>query len=268
MPTLQSNSTLCRLKVCLAQDQSEIERALALRYAIFNLELQKGLPQSHATSKDRDKFDPYCDHLIVVDEARQTNDGNRLIVGTYRILRREVAQQHDGFYSQAEFDLDAFYDTRMGIAEVGRSCVHADYRNGSVIGLLWHGLARYMRRYELRYLFGCASLHSSDPQLGSLIGAYLRHANGSREIPFDVQPRQESRLKGFNAEHSITDMKQAKKLVPALIKGYLRIGSYIFPEPAYDPVFDTIDYFVVFDLSALEKRYKRHYNLAHETCEV
>ncbi|MBE8427083.1 GNAT family N-acetyltransferase, partial [Leptospira borgpetersenii serovar Tarassovi] len=123
-----------KLEVRIAENQLEIERTLALRYEVFNLELGEGLPQSAATRKDRDEYDLFCDHLIVIDKNRENK-----IVGTYRILRRSVAKQNLGFYSDNEFDITKIYEFDAETAEIGRSCVHPEYRDGSVISMLWAG---------------------------------------------------------------------------------------------------------------------------------
>jgi putative hemolysin len=161
-----------QLEVRLAEDQYEIEQTLALRYEVFNKELGKGLPESHDTKKDRDEYDLYCDHLIVIDHAN-----NDEIVGTYRILRRSIAKQYIGFYSETEFNLTKIYKLNDEVAEIGRSCIHQDYRDGSVITLLWSGLAWYIKNYQIRYLMGCGSFHTSDPITISKAYAYFREKN-------------------------------------------------------------------------------------------
>ena len=134
----------------IAENQLEIEKALRLRYEVFNMELQEGLPESKSTGKDRDEYDFFCDHLLVIDRANQDK-----VVGTYRILRKTVAKKCIGFYSENEFDLLNIYNLTDEVAEVGRSCVHPEYRDGSVISLLWNGLAKYMTEFDVRYYMGC-----------------------------------------------------------------------------------------------------------------
>ncbi len=127
------------LNVHLAENQLEVEKAYSLRYNVFNLELGEGLLNSRETMKDKDEYDFFCDHLVVTD----TSESN-MVVGTYRILRKEIAKKTIGFYSENEFDLFNIYNLDYELAEVGRSCVHPSYRDGSVITLLWKGLASYM----------------------------------------------------------------------------------------------------------------------------
>ncbi|MBX7058845.1 MAG: GNAT family N-acetyltransferase [Leptospirales bacterium] len=247
--------TARQLAVRLAQNQLEIEETLQLRYNIFNVELQEGLPESHATQKDRDRFDLYCDHLIVVDRARENQ-----IVGTYRLLRRSVAAAHEGFYSQTEFDISGIYDLDGEVAEIGRSCVHPEYRDGSVITHLWMGLAAYMREFNVRYLCGCGSVHSQDPADANRIYAFLREKGAlSGDVGFFAKPLPAYQIAGFDPEHRIEDLKAISKQIPPLIKGYIRAGSFINGYPAYDHVFGTTDFFVIFDRTEIDNRYGRHY---------
>ena len=253
-PSTKAEKASRQLKVRLAQNQFEIEKTLSLRYDIFNLEMQQGLPESHATRKDRDKYDLYCDHLIVVDEAR---DG--MIVGTYRVLRSSVARKHEGFYSEGEFSLRGIYDLKDEVVEIGRSCVHPDYRDGSVISNLWIGLGMYLRDFNARYLCGCGSVHSHDVDSANRIYAYLREKNYLVDPGFEAIPHPEFRMDGFRTDLALDDLKATGKSMPPLIKGYMRAGARITGEPAYDSVFGTTDFFIIFDASEVDERYGRHY---------
>ncbi|MCB1307368.1 MAG: GNAT family N-acetyltransferase [Leptospiraceae bacterium] len=242
------------LEVRLAQNQLEIEQTLSLRYNIFNLELEQGLPASHATRKDRDEYDLYCDHLIVVDKAR-----DNMIVGTYRMLRGAVARKHKGFYSESEFILEGVYDLEDEVCEIGRSCVHPEYRDGSVITYLWIGLGMYMNEFNVRYLMGCGSVHTGNAEEASKIYAYLKSKNAIADLAIKATPRPDHVMPGFRTDYVIDDEKAVSRSIPPLIKGYIRAGSKIIGTPAYDAVFGTTDYFITFNLSEVEKRYGRHY---------
>ncbi|EIE02694.1 GNAT family N-acetyltransferase [Leptospira licerasiae] len=243
-----------KLEVRIAENQLEIERTLALRYDVFNLELGEGLPQSAATRKDRDEYDLFCDHLIVVDKNR-----NDMIVGTYRILRRSVAKANIGFYSDNEFDITKIYELEREPAEIGRSCVHPEYRDGSVISLLWGGLAQYMKKNNIGYLFGCGSVHSTDAQSANDVYAFLKDKQALAGEAFDVKPLPGFEMPGFDQNYSPEDIKEVSKRIPALIKGYIRAGSTICGIPALDAVFKTTDFFIIFDIKDIESRYSKHY---------
>jgi L-ornithine Nalpha-acyltransferase len=241
------------LEVRLAENQLEIERTLSLRYEIFNLEMQEGLPESKANSKDRDQYDYFSDHLIVFDKS------NDQIAGTYRILRREIAKANIGFYSETEFDLKKIYDLKDEVAEVGRSCVHKDYRDGSAISLLWAGLGEYMKNYNLRYLMGCGSIHSTDPLIASQVFSYLREKNSIAESFLDTEPLVSHKLDGFDKNYITENLKESQKSIPPIVKGYVRLGAKISSEPAVDRVFGTTDVFVLFDRKEVDERYGKHY---------
>ncbi|MCE9499406.1 MAG: GNAT family N-acetyltransferase [Leptospira sp.] len=239
-----------KLEVRLAENQFEIEQTLALRYNVFNLEMGEGLPQSSSTRKDRDEYDFYCEHLIVMDKAR-----DNMIVGTYRILNRKTAKKNIGFYSETEFDLSKLYELEDEVAEVGRSCVHPEYRDGSVITLLWAGLGEYMMQNNVRYLMGCGSIHSTDPVMASEVYAFLREKDGLAETKFEVMPLDINKIENFDTNFAINDIKETTKKIPPLVKGYLRVGAKICGTPALDRVFGTTDLFVLFDRNEIDKRY-------------
>ena len=244
-----------RLSLRLAENQLEIERTLGLRYDVFNVEMNEGLPQSRDTGKDRDEYDLFCDHLIVVDDER---DG--LICGTYRLLRSSVAQKNIGFYSENEFDLSEVYSLLGECAEIGRSCVHRNYRDGSVISLLWNGLASYMRQFDVQYLMGCASLHTTEANEASRVYAWFREKDAIA-TEASVMPLPTHELAGFRRDYPIDDAKLVGKTIPPLIKGYLRAGTKVCGHPALDAEFGTVDYFVLFNRFDIEKRYGKHFNL-------
>lgn len=232
-----------RLSVGLAQSEWDVLEAQKLRYRIFAGELGANLP-TRTPGVDKDIFDPYCEHLIVRDE----NSG--AVVGTYRILSPENARKIGSYYSDTEFDLVRLQHLRPRMVEIGRSCVHADYRTGTTITLLWAGLARYMleRRYD--YLIGCASISMAD---GGHAAASLFQRLGESMSPLEyrVFPRCPLPLDALRND-------QAAEL-PPLIKGYLRAGAYVCGAPAWDPDFNTADLPILMPMSRLDGRYAKHF---------
>lgn len=232
-----------RLHVGLAQCESEIREAQKLRYRIFAEELGARLP-TRLPGIDIDLYDPYCEHLIVRDEA------NGRIVGTYRILSPQSAKRTGGYYSENEFDLTRLQLLREGMVEIGRSCIDPDYRTGGTIALLWSGLAHYMTQGGYRTLIGCASIGMAD---GGHIAANLYRRLGEHMAPpeYRVFPRHplpvEQLFNGQPAE------------LPPLIKGYLRAGAYVGGEPAWDPDFNTADLLIMLPMARVDERYARHF---------
>jgi putative hemolysin len=194
---------------------------------------------------DSDLFDPYCEHLLVRDET--SNE----IVGTYRILPPTQARKVGSFYSETEFDLTRLQHIRSSMVEIGRSCVHPDYRTGATIALLWSGLADYMTRNGYEYLIGCASISMADG--GHMAASIFRQLEQKALSPVEwrVFPRCPLPLEALNA--------QVEAPLPPLIKGYLKAGVYICGEPAWDPDFNTADVFVLLPMSRMTARYARHF---------
>lgn len=234
-----------RLAVSLARSQADIEDAQRLRYKVFAEEVGARIGDA-ASGIDADEFDPYCDHLIVrdVDTLR--------VVGTYRILAPHRARELGRLYSDTEFDLSRLQLIAPAMVEVGRSCVHRDYRSGSTILMLWAGMAHYMRAGGYSHLIGCASVPLAD---GGRSAARIR--GEVQKYLSDPEYRVFPRLP-FPYER-IAPAATAE--LPPLLKGYLRIGSKICGEPAWDPDFNTADFLVWLALPNLHPRYARHFEL-------
>jgi putative hemolysin len=238
-----------RFVVKLATKREEIESVYRLRFKVFNQELREGLSESYITGMDQDAYDDYCDHLIVIDTESE------MVVGTYRMLPGAVAENSIGYYSETEFDLASIRSLPGTKLELGRSCVHRNFRNASVIGLLWRGIASYVDKYDIRHLFGCASLHSSNPAEISVVYSYL-HRFHRADGRYQVQP-----LRRLNDVQILpfSDREEAFSSMSPLMKGYLRLGAQICGEPAYDPVFGTTDFLVLLDTEKLLDRYQRRF---------
>jgi putative hemolysin len=147
----ENSSAPSQLKVVWAQHLDEVREAQRLRYAIFSGEMGAKLNDT-TPGHDVDRFDDFCEHLLVRDEATDQ------VVGTYRLLTPVQAQRAGGLYTETEFDIGALQSLKPSMVELGRSCVHADYRSGAVIMALWGALAQFMFRNRLPCMVGCASI--------------------------------------------------------------------------------------------------------------
>lgn len=246
MPELlhHSEAPQHRITTSLARSAAEVQEAQRLRYKVFGEEMGARLP-SAADETDRDMFDEYCDHLLVRDNA----EGR--VVGTYRILSPSRAAHIGGYYSEGEFDLVRLANIRSQLVEVGRSCVHQDYRKGSVIAQLWSGLAGYMIRNNHEYLIGCASIGMADG--GHYAASVYRKVAEAHAAPseYRVFPRCPLPLDALDSTRDVS--------IPPLVKGYLRLGAYVCGEPAWDPDFNTADLFILLPLSRVDRKYARHF---------
>jgi putative hemolysin len=211
-----------------------------LRYEVFNLELGEGLSTSDRSGLDIDPFDSFCEHLMV----RDLESGK--LVGTYRLQTGVVARWNLGYYGNQLFDFSVYEPVREELLELGRACVHIDYRNIMVLHALWKGIAVYATRNDVRYLIGCSSISSQDENYGvamyeSLKGKYLAEPR-LRTVP---QPGHSCASNGVPV--------QADR-PPRLFRAYLEISGRICGPPAIDREFKTIDFLTLVDLANLPER--------------
>lgn len=243
-----------QLDVRLAVSEAEIAAAQALRYAIFYDEMgAEPTPAMARVRRDIDDYDAICDHLLVIDHGL---DGRPHVVGTYRLLRQDVAAAHRGFYSASEYDLSRLiaHAGRGQLLELGRSCVAPAWRNNATISLLWRGIASYLQAHDIGYMFGCASLHGADPVLHTAELSYLYHhhlappelracALPDNHVPMDRLPA------------ASIDTRAAARALPPLIKGYLRVGAMVGDGGFIDRQFNTVDVFVIMPVDRITSRY-------------
>lgn len=240
--------------VRFAQTLEDLDAALRLRFAVFNLELAEGLDDSFLTGRDRDEFDAVCHHLIVFETASDE------AVGTYRLQTREIARR--GFYSAGEFDLSHLpAEVLEESVELGRACIAEAHRSPQVLFLLWKGLAAYLLLTRKRYLFGCCSLSSQNPRDGSALMKLIGeggHLHRSFFVPpqpgfacvLDDTPMDVTAI-GEALAPAPTELAPPPK-IPKLFRTYLRYGAKVCGPPAIDRLFKTIDFFVIFDLAELD----------------
>ena len=233
-----------RLTFNLARNVAEVTEAQRIRFKVFGEEMGAKLPSAEL-GLDIDRFDAFCEHLLVRDH------GNDKVVGTYRILPPEQAAKAGGYYSETEFDISRLENLRDRMAEVGRSCVHPDYRDGATISQLWSGLADYIGKHNHEYMIGCASISMADG--GHYAASVYNKVSKLHGAPaeYHVFPHCRLPLEALNGNLEVT--------IPPLIKGYLRLGAYIAGEPAWDPDFNCADLFILLPVSRLNARYAKHF---------
>ncbi|MFD4613629.1 MULTISPECIES: GNAT family N-acetyltransferase [unclassified Streptomyces] len=234
-----------RYTVALARDEADVRAAQRLRHDVFAGEMG-ALLSTPQPGHDVDPFDAYCDHLLV----RDTTTGQ--VVGTYRLLPPERAAIAGRLYAEGEFDLTALAPIRPGLVEVGRSCVHPDHRDGTVIGLIWAGLARYMVDRGHEWLAGCCSIPLAD-------GGALASATWERVREKNLAP-QEHRVRPLLPWIPRAGLPAAPRTeLPALLRGYLRLGAQVCGAPAHDPDFGVADLYVLLSMRRVSPRYLRHF---------
>jgi len=240
------------LEVKLATSFAEIDRAMRLRFEVFNLELQEGLRSSYDKGYDSDPYDAYCDHLIVKEIASDS------VVGTYRLLRKSRAEKQIGFYSENEFDLSNLLKLPGDLLELGRSCIAASHRTFATISLLWSAIGQYAYEKNISHMFGCASLHRSDIEEVQPIYSYLRARHYAPE-KYRVWPLPSCRMEIKDEVEDKLNAREVLRNIPPILKGYLRTGAIVCGPPAYDVEFGTADVFVLLEMEKMAGRYRQHY---------
>jgi L-ornithine Nalpha-acyltransferase len=245
------------LQVRLAETPADIDAAQALRYRIFYETLgAHPLPGMACRRRDIDRFDNDCDHLLVLDHSHGA--GADIVVGTYRLIRREAAARLGAFYSANEFDIAPLVAQPGEILELGRSCVDPAYRQRSVMQLLWSGIAAYVFYYEIVLMFGCASLPSTEPDALAIPLSYLHHYHLA---PAALRPRAlaERYVDMRRLNPCAIDAAKALAALPPLIKGYLRLGGFVGDGAVIDAQFNTTDVCILVKTNLVTEKYSRHY---------
>ncbi len=251
------------LEVRLARNLQDIRRAQHLRYKIFYEEMS-AIPDATAliTRRDEDSYDKMCDHLLVFDHGQSNGRNSRIpwgqkpkVVGTYRLLRQEIAEEYSGFYTQEEFDISALI-ARHGkgtrFLELGRSCVLKEFRTRPTIELLWQGIWSYLARHNLDAMIGCASLEGTDPAQHAQHLSFLHHfCAPPPEWRASAHPRQKVEMNMIPKEE-IEPMRVLRSL-PPLIRGYLRAGAYIGDGAVIDHQFGTTDVLIILPVTNIRQ---------------
>lgn len=258
-PMLGSIGTL---QTRLARSRAEIRAAQALRYEVFVNEMgARPSAANRLLKRDKDYFDRYCDHLLVID----TQEGQDRIVGTYRMMRQIQAQEAGGFYSQSEYDLSPLlshhHDARL--LELGRSCILPAYRTKRTMELLWHGTWAHAVAHKIDIMFGCASFDGTEPDAFAQAMSWLSE-NAVLDSQENCQPKTSdsvSLLEVAKSQAAPVDLRKAMAQMPPLIKGYLRLGAKIASHAVVDRQFGTTDVLVVLKVDQINPRYLAHFGV-------
>lgn len=244
-PSLKKAFSTPSLSVELTSSPEAIKAAQQLRYQIFAEEMGAAV-QGQNEGLDRDHYDDYCHHLLVRDRRTQA------VVGCTRILTQKNARLAGGFYSENEFNMQALQGLKGNVIEIGRTCIDADYRNGSGISVLWSGLAQFMQLHQTDYMLGCASISMVDG--GIQTRAIMQKIREKHLSPNDL------RVQPLNSLPQGSDHTSPKRLhMPPLVKAYLRLGAWVAGEPCFDPDFNVADVFILLKVDNLNARYHRHF---------
>jgi L-ornithine Nalpha-acyltransferase len=262
-PSLEKSDVFGRigsLETRLARNSREVDAAQSVRYRVFVEEMKAMLPpEAMARKRDFDSYDDICDHLLVVDNAIEGEIEDQ-IVGTYRLLRQEVAMANGGFYSASEFDIEPLLKRHPDkqFMELGRSCVLPDYRTKRTVELLWQGNWAYALRHGMGAMFGCASFPGIRPESHALALSFL-HQNvlAKDEWAVEALPHLNCNMDLMPSE--AVNPKKALMALPPLIKGYMRLGAMVGSGAVVDHAFNTTDVLIVLPISSISDRYLNYY---------
>ena len=233
------------LQVCWASNAEDIKRVQRFRFKVFSEDYTPQFPQAHL-GLDQDVFDPICDHLLIFESATQE------IVGCYRIIPPSAAQEIGSMYCDSLFDLTPLQAIRGKMVEMDRSCIAKNYRNGSIILLMWKLIFNYLKQHDYEYIIGCSSMsiedggHAAVALYQQLIEAqhfsadYIIHAN--TPIDLDISPA------------------KGKVSIPPILKGYLNVGAKVCSEPAFDPLFNTADFLTILKVCEMKPKYAQRFS--------
>jgi len=243
--------------VIFARTQEERRAVQALRYDVFVTELGGDGPMiDHVNGLEKDQFDPFSMYLMLLDRTRG-DDISQQLVGAYRLMDQSGATRAGGFYSAKEFDLTPLTSVPIKLLELGRSCLHIEYRGGTAMYHLWSALARYVFEQRIDILFGVASFQGTDSKQ---LEAPLRLLHDRHLAPEDLRPiAQDPSIVPLDQQGGQIDRKSAMTQIPALIKAYLRLGGYIGQGAYLDHAFNTTDVCLVLDVAQISEKQRKFY---------
>lgn len=244
------------LEIRLAASEADVKACQRLRYEVFYEEMAaRPIGDMCAKRLDHDRFDAVADHLMVIDRSGPA--AMRNVIGTYRLIRRDVADEHGGFYTSGEYDITPMLDRAgpgVNFLELGRSCVHKDHRNRPTINMLWHGIGHYIAAHDVDVMFGCASFPGVDPQTFAQPLSFLHH-NLQAPEDYSVRALSDQFVDMNMVPENEVDERTALRQMPPLIRGYMRSGCVFGDGAVIDPQFSTVDVFVMLLMKDVEERY-------------
>jgi len=249
---------ISRFEIRLAESPQDIAAAQRLRYKVFVEELgAQATPEEHAARQERDEYDPYFEHLLLIDR-HATGDPLDKVCGVYRLMRGSAARAGIGFYGASEYDLSKLESLGRETLELGRSCIAEEHRGGLGMHLMWDGLGQYVAKHDIGVLFGVASFHSADPAPIAEALSYLHHNHlAPPQLRVKALACHYAEMNQMPADQ--INKRRALQLTPSLIKAYLRLGGYVGEGAFVDLDFNTVDVCLIMDTQTMTEKYRTFY---------
>lgn len=249
-----------RFTVRLAENEADVAAAQRLRYRTFVEEMgATASPEDAAVRRERDRFDPYFEHLLLIDNENEDPDVEHGVVGVYRLMLRDSALSGIGFYGTSEYDLSKLVEYPRNSVELGRSCVDKKHRGGAGMHLLWTGLGEFVAKHDISIMFGVASFHGSETGAIAQALSYL-HYNHLAPEDLRVRALDEHFVAMDILPADQVDKIEAMRQIPALIKAYIRLGGFVGEGAFIDHDFNTVDVCLLMDTSRMVQRYRAFYS--------
>lgn len=247
-----------RFEVRLAETDEDVAAAQRLRYRVFVEEMgAQASPEEHAARLERDEYDPYFEHLLLIDKQAAGDPLDR-VCGVYRLMRGSKARAGIGFYGASEYDLGKLENLERETLELGRSCIAEEHRGGLGMHMMWDSLGEYVNEHNIGVLFGVASFHSADPAPIAEALAYLYHSHlAPPELRVKALPEHYAEMNVMPADQ--INKRRAMQLIPALIRAYLRLGGFVGEGAFVDHDFNTVDVCLILDTATMTERYRAFY---------
>ncbi len=258
-------TTAGAMEVRLAETGREVEAAQRLRYEVFYEEMNaQPSEEMRSLRRDFDRFDEFCDHLLVIDRDVQDTNGQPSVVGTYRFMRDDGAARAGGFYTAGEFNIAPMLKklpAGFKVLELGRSCIIKEYRIKPVtMQLLWKGVMAYVARFSIDLMIGCASLPGTDPDALATQLSYMHHFHPMPE-GMEVRAQPDLYVEMNRIPKDQIDPREALRTLPAMLKGYVRAGASIGEGAVIDRQFDTTDVLIFFPVAKINARYRSRFGI-------
>ena len=228
-----------RYGACVALSPEEVAEAQALRTLAFG-----------TGTRDADRFDDICAHILVREQKTGT------LVCCFRMLVMEGGAEIARSYSAQFYELSALQDYEGRMVEMGRFCIHPDWKDPDILRVAWGAMTTFVDANEIGMLFGCSSFAGTETEqyLDAFAMLKARHLAPKRWLPRVKAPdvfRYAARLRRK------PDARKAMLRMPPLLRTYLLMGGWVSDHAVVDRQMNTLHVFTGLEIGAIPPARKR-----------